>query len=344
MKNILVTGGAGYIGSHAVRVLCDQGYSVTVLDDFSHGHALAVDSRAKLRVGKTSDSALLQTIFREQQIEAVMHFAAYIEVGESVTNPGKYYINNFANSVLLTQEMVKARIRKLVFSSTAAVYGNPEKTPIEERQKLEPINPYGRSKLMTELAIQDFAVAHGLGATILRYFNVAGAHPDGSIGEAHEPESHLIPRVLKAARDQTPVQIYGTDYATPDGSCVRDYVHVMDLAEAHALALQELRPGEVKIYNIGSENGFSVLQVIAACEKVTGIKLKLEHKPRRSGDPAILVASSRKISQELGWQRQYPDIIEIVKHAWKWHLSEGFRAKAFLVPSELWQIPIPSHE
>lgn len=316
---VLVTGGAGYIGSHAVRELVNSGHSVTVLDNLSNGHEEAVDPRATLIVGSTANADLLAQRLHAHQIEAVMHFAADIEVGESVIDPYKYYQNNFSNSLNLLHAMIKIGIKKFVFSSTAAVYGNPERTPIEENQRRHPINPYGRSKMMTEMAIEDFCHAHGLGYTILRYFNVAGASPDASIGEDHKPESHLIPRILHAARDEGEVKIFGTDYDTKDGTCIRDYVHVVDLARAHVLALEKMEEGQGNVYNIGSENGFSVREVIAACEKVVGKKLKVVVNGRRPGDPAVLVASSQKIRKELNWEPTYPGIQTIVGHAWHWH-------------------------
>jgi UDP-glucose 4-epimerase len=328
-KKILVTGGAGYIGSHAVRHLLDYGHEVTVLDNLSHGHAAAVDPRAKLVKGSTGNAELVQQTLRSQAIEAVMHFAADIEVGESVTDPGKYYENNFSNALKLLAAMRDTGVKKIVFSSTAAVYGNPEKTPIEEDQRRNPINPYGRSKMMTEMAIEDFAHAHGLGYAVLRYFNVAGAAPDARTGEDHQPESHLIPRILLAALGSTPdVKIFGTDYPTADGTCVRDYVHVMDLVGAHRLALEKIKEGKGNTFNLGSENGFSVREVIATCERVTGKKLIVKEEARRPGDPAVLVASSARIRRMLGWEREYPDLDTIVGHAWNWHTSHprGYRS------------------
>ena len=325
---VLVTGGAGYIGSHAVRHLLDGGYDVTVLDNLSHGHRPAVDPRAEFTEGATGDAALVDKLFASEKFDAVMHFAADIEVGESVTDPGKYYENNFSNALTLLRAMVRAGVNKIVFSSTAAVYGNPEETPILEHSPRQPINPYGRSKLMTEMAIEDFSRAHGLGYAILRYFNVAGAAPDATLGEDHEPESHLIPRILLSARDgAAPVKIFGTDYPTADGTCVRDYVHVMDLVAAHSLALEKITPGRGNVFNLGSENGFSVREVIATCEKVLQRKLTVVEEARRAGDPAVLVASSKRIRAELGWERRYPDLETIVQHAWAWHTShpQGYR-------------------
>jgi UDP-glucose 4-epimerase len=319
---VLVTGGAGYIGSHAVRELIGFGCKVYVLDDLSTGHRRAMDPAANLIVGSTSDYKQILTILESYRIEAVLHFAASIEVAESVSDPYKYYQNNFANSIQLLHAMKDAGVQKLVFSSTAAVYGEPEKTPITEDQARNPINPYGKSKMMTEMAIEDFARAYGMGYTILRYFNVAGAHPNGDIGEDHKPESHLVPRILAAASDaQNKVKIYGTDYPTPDGTCIRDYVHVVDLARAHILALEATAPGKGALYNLGSENGFSVREVITACENVLGRKLPVIEEKRRAGDPAVLIASSRKIREQLDWNQLYPDIETIVRHAWLWHSS-----------------------
>lgn len=319
---VLVTGGAGYIGSHAVRALADRGDKVIVLDNLSHGHCKAIDSRATFVQGSTGNLELVLQTIRTHGIEAVLHFAADIEVGESVENPGKYYHNNFSNALRLLEAMKLADVKKIVFSSTAAVYGEPKRIPIEESAERAPINPYGRSKMMTEMAIEDFSRAHGLGYAILRYFNVAGAHPSGELGEDHFPESHLLPRILASAMKDSadsPVKIFGTDYATGDGTCVRDYVHVVDLVQAHLVALDRIEPGKGEVYNIGSESGFSIRQVIQAVEKVTGKKLHVEESARRPGDPASLVASSRKI-QSIGWKRQY-DLETIVAHAWKWHTT-----------------------
>lgn len=317
---ILITGGAGYIGSHTVRETLNQGHQVWVLDDLSSGHREAVDSRSHLIIGSTGDHKLVVSSLKNNQIEGVMHFAANIEVAESVTNPQKYYQNNFINSLSLLKSLAEAQVNRLVFSSTAAVYGTPEKTPIEETQMLNPINPYGRSKMMTEMAIEDYCHAYGLGYTILRYFNVAGAHPDGTIGEDHHPETHLIPRVLTSAlNEEVPVKIFGTDYPTPDGTCLRDYVHVVDLARAHVLAIEKTNPGKGNVFNLGSDNGFSVREVIAACAKATGRTLNIQEQPRRAGDPPSLVATSEKARKILGWKPEYQDLGLIVKHAWNWH-------------------------
>lgn len=326
---VLVTGGAGYIGSHAVRELLRAGHVVTVLDNLATGHREAVDRQAHFVEGETGDAALVVKTLREREIEAVLHFAAFIEVGESVVDPDKYYRNNFSAPLVLLGAMREAGVQKIVFSSTAAVYGNPNQVPIPEDHPRQPINPYGRSKMMTEMAIEDASKAYGLGYAILRYFNVAGADPSGDIGEAHEPESHLIPRVLQAARDGKTVGIFGTDYRTGDGTCVRDYIHVVDLVNAHILALGKITAGQGAIYNLGSENGFSVREVIEACRAVTGIDIKTEIHPRRAGDPDSLIASSAKIRTACGWKPRYPDLKTIIAHAWNWHTRHphGYRTR-----------------
>jgi UDP-glucose 4-epimerase len=326
---ILITGGAGYIGSHAVRETLAQGHKVWVLDDLSNGYRKAVSEKAELIVGSTQDLNLLTNILTNHRIDAVMHFAANIEVAESVADPEKYYQNNFVNSLQLLKVMRSTGVLRLVFSSTAAVYGEPQTVPISETQIRNPINPYGRSKMMMEMAIEDYSKAYGLGYTILRYFNVAGAHPDGTLGEDHVPESHLIPRILATALDsKQSVRIYGTDYPTPDGTCLRDYVHVVDLAYAHVLAIENTVPGKGNIFNLGSESGFSVREVIRACEKATGLILPLKEEQRRAGDPPALIANSRKARELLNWQPMYPDIQSIVQHAWQWHSRhpKGYRS------------------
>jgi len=316
---VLVTGGAGYIGSHAVRELLDRGHTVTVVDNLSTGHRKAVDPRARFIHTATSNFDVLTQTFKTLGIQAVLHFAANIEVAESVGNPRKYYQNNFTNTLHLLHAMQETGVKKIIFSSTAAVYGEPQYTPIHELHPRLPVNPYGRSKHMTEMMIEDFSAAYGINYAVLRYFNVAGAHPDGSLGEDHYPESHLIPRILQAATTSAmEVKVFGNDYPTPDGTCVRDYIHVMDLIDAHIIALESLDHQPRQVYNLGSEKGFSVREIITACETVTGARLAVKEEPRREGDPAILVASSERIRRKLGWKRKYPSIEEIVRHAWIW--------------------------
>lgn len=317
---VLVTGGAGYIGSHTVRALVDRGYRVVVLDNLSKGHREAVRG-VDLVVGDTSDGDLLRKIFREHGIRAVVHFAASSLVGESVRDPAAYYRNNVIGGIRLLDAMAGAGVPYLVFSSTAAVYGEPQEVPIPEEHPLVPANPYGATKLALEGAMRWYADAYGLKHMALRYFNAAGADPEGDIGEDHSPETHLIPLVLKAALGILPhLPVFGTDYPTPDGTCVRDYVHVTDLAQAHVLALEALASGVPSgVYNLGNGNGYSVLEVIRAAEAVTGATIPVEYAPRRPGDPAILVASSGRAKRELGWRPVYAGLEAIIGTAWNWH-------------------------
>ncbi|MFN8790695.1 MAG: UDP-glucose 4-epimerase GalE [Bdellovibrionales bacterium] len=328
--NVFVTGGAGYIGSHTVRCLLDRGHSVVVYDDLSHGHQEAVDSRAEFRLGSLQDTKMIRHLLQRFQVDAVLHFAAFIEVGESVRQPGLYYHNNVVGTLNLLRAMNDQKVRKIVFSSTAAVYGNPERTPIQEMDPCFPINPYGRSKWMSEMIIHDFHRAYEFSAAILRYFNVAGAWPEGGMGEDHQPESHLIPRILKSALNtQEPVRIFGVDYPTPDGTCLRDYLHVVDLAQAHILALENLGPQQFDVFNVGSQSGFSVREVVSVCEEVIGKRLSVIEEPRRPGDPAVLIASQEKIRQVLNWNPRFPRLHDIVTHAWNWHRThpEGYRSR-----------------
>ena len=319
--NVLLTGGAGYIGSHVVRALTAAGHVCVVYDDLSNGHAQAV-AGVKLIVGDVGDSRALEAALREHRIEAVIHLAAFIEVGQSVREPGIYFRNNTVNGLVLLEAMRSAGVARLVFSSTAAVYGMPPVVPIPEDSPLRPINPYGASKLCVEYMLQAYAEAHGMGVVSLRYFNVAGAHPGGGIGEAHSPESHLIPLVLQVALGQRErIMMFGDDYDTPDGTCIRDYIHVCDLADAHVLAATAAQPGRVKVYNLGNGEGFSVKQVVQTCRDVTGNAIPAQLAPRRAGDPARLVASSLRAQRELGWQPKFPALTTIVTHAWNWHRS-----------------------
>jgi UDP-glucose-4-epimerase GalE len=315
----LITGGAGYIGSHAVRLCRARGHELWVYDNLSYGHRQAVPAD-RLIVGDLADRHLLDNTVLMNRIEACVHFAAFTYVGESVKNPAKYYRNNLVNTLELMDCLERHGVRKFVLSSTAAVYGVPGRVPIVEEDAKQPINPYGETKLAVERALANFAAAYGWGYAALRYFNASGAAADGSIGEDHDPETHLIPLVIQAAMGMRPhIEIFGTDYETPDGTCVRDYVHVDDLAEAHLLALEKLQPGQGLHYNLGIGRGYSVREVIRAVEEVTGKPVTVKEGPRRAGDPPSLVASSEKIQRELGWQPRYADLRAIVASAWNWH-------------------------
>ena len=318
---VLVTGGAGYIGSHVLRALRSAGHDCVAYDNLSAGHAAAV-GEAELIQADIHDTDALATALRAGGIEAVIHLAAFIEAGESVHSPEKYFRNNTVGGLALLEAMLSAGVGKIVFSSTAAVYGQPERVPVEETDPTEPINPYGASKLCVEFMLRAFAEAHGLAAVSLRYFNVAGADPAGDIGEDHRPETHLIPLVLQVALGRREcVKIFGEDYDTPDGTCIRDYIHVMDLAAAHVLALQAAEAGRMKVFNLGNGSGFSVREVIETARVVTGHPIPAEPAPRRVGDPPRLVASCRRAEAELGWRRQYPELKTIIAHAWAWHRS-----------------------
>jgi len=322
-STILVTGGAGYIGTHAVKSLQAVGYDVVILDNLVYGHRDIVENvlKTKLIVGNINDRPLLDEIFSNHKISAVMHFAAYAYVGESVGEPLKYYKNNVANTVTLLEAMIAADVKNIVFSSTCASYGIPKTVPVPEDHPQHPINPYGMSKVMVERILRDFEVAYGLKHVVFRYFNAAGADPSGLLGEDHTPEPHLIPLVLQTALGKRPsVSILGTDYPTPDGTCIRDYIHVCDLAEAHVLGLQYLlQTGNSEVFNLGNGNGFSVKEVIETGRQVTGRDITAIECERRPGDPPVLVGSSEKASQILGWNPKYPNLQEIMTHAWQWH-------------------------
>ena len=319
--NILVVGGAGYIGSHAARWLVRSGHSVWVYDNLSAGHRAAVHD-GRLIEGDLHDGAKLAAALCDLKIEGVMHFAAFTAVGESVADPAKYYRNNVGGSLSLLEAMRAANVSKLVFSSTAATYGEPEKMPITEDTPQRPVNPYGFTKLAVERMLADYARAYGLGYAALRYFNAAGASPEGDLGEDHTPETHLIPLVLHVALGQREkISIFGSDYPTPDGTCIRDYIHVDDLADAHLRALDQLRPGEGLCLNLGTGYGFSVREVIDACRRVSGRTIPESIAPRRAGDPPVLVADSRRAQELLGWQPRYADVESIAATAWKWHES-----------------------
>ncbi|TGA98712.1 UDP-glucose 4-epimerase GalE [Sporolactobacillus shoreae] len=320
---ILVTGGAGYIGSHVTRELINQGYEVIVLDNLSTGHQSAIDRRAVFKLGDIGDRQTLDDLFNQYDIKAVMHFAANCLVGESVQNPLKYYDNNVGKTTRLIQSMVENNVKKLIFSSTCAIYGNPEQDIITEQIPKKPINPYGRSKLMIETILSDTLKSDELSYISLRYFNAAGAYPSGEIGEDHDPETHLIPNILKHLQGAVEnIEVFGNDYDTPDGTCIRDYIHVQDLTNAHILALKHLL-SQPKIgfqYNLGNGKGYSVKEVIGECERITNKKAKVRYAPRRPGDPPVLVASSSKIKNELGWFPVYT-LTDSVRSAWQWHIK-----------------------
>jgi UDP-glucose 4-epimerase len=327
-KNVLVVGGAGYIGSHMVRELLDAGHRPIILDNFSRGHRDLVLT-PDLHEGDCGDRALLGRIFETERIDAVMHFAAYALVGESVQNPLLYWLNNAASTAVLLDSMIRHDVKRFIFSSTCATYGEPKTSPIDETLPQLPVNPYGRSKLACEQMMRECQAAHGLQFASLRYFNAAGAHPAGGIGERHDPESHLIPNVLKVALGEARnVSIFGTDYETPDGTCVRDYVHVCDLAQAHLLALDALFDGlPFGIYNLGTDTGSSVRQVIEVARAITGHAIPAVEGPRRPGDPPFLVASSAKAHGELGWKPKFSALDVIVRTAWDWHRADAARRR-----------------
>ncbi|WP_019507976.1 UDP-glucose 4-epimerase GalE [Pleurocapsa sp. PCC 7319] len=322
-QTILVTGGAGYIGSHAALALKKAGYEVIILDNLSYGHQEIIDDvvQVKLVVGDTSDRPLLDRLFTAHKIDAVMHFAAYIAVGESVKEPGKYYRNNVASTLNLLEAMLAHGINKIVFSSTCAVYGMPKEVPMTENHPHNPLSPYAASKDMVERILSDFDTAFNLKSVAFRYFNACGADPEGLLGEDHQPETHLIPlALLTALKKRQSLYIFGTDYDTPDGTCVRDYIHVNDLADAHVLGLEYLLSGgESDVFNLGNGNGFSVREVIETARQVTGLEIPALESDRRPGDAPILVGSSQKVRQKLGWNPQYADLQVIINHAWQWH-------------------------
>ncbi len=326
---ILVTGGAGYVGSHAVRLLMSHGHDVWVFDNLSTGHREAVPD-GRLIVGDLKDSERVDHALIINRIEAVLHFAAFAYVGESVADPGKYYQNNLAATLNLMERMRKAGVWRMVFSSSCVTYGVPERQPLTEDMPQKPINPYGNTKLGIERALADYAAAYKWSYAALRYFNASGASADGTLGEDHDPETHLIPRVIWAAQGKIPyLEVFGTDYPTPDGTCVRDYVHVDDLAEAHRLVLDRLEPGLGLAYNLATERGSSVREVIKTVEAVTGKPVPVREGPRRPGDPAELTADASKVRRELGWKPKYAELRPIVESAWNWHRTHpnGYRSK-----------------
>lgn len=326
--NVLVVGGAGYIGSHCVRQLIAAGHRPVVIDNLVFGHREAVPPDVPLYTVNLGNESEVGRILRKEEIELVMHFAAFAYVGESVTDPLKYYFNNVVATLHLLRCMLGRGVKKFVFSSTCATYGIPERMPIVETLPQAPINPYGQTKLDVENALKALAQAHGLSFASFRYFNAAGAAEDGAIGEDHDPETHLIPLAIGAATgDRPPLQVFGTDYPTPDGTCLRDYVHVDDLSRAHIAVFDRLAtPGTALFYNLGTGRPTSVLEVIRAVEKITGLKVPHALGPRRAGDPPALYADATKARTELGWEVRYPDIESIVATAWKWHQA---RPKGF---------------
>lgn len=319
---ILVVGGAGYIGSHMVKLLNQRGFEVTVLDNLSNGHRDAVRG-ARFVLGDLYEREILDQLFEETRFDGVMHFASYIQVGESVREPAKYYRNNVFKTQNLLDVMVAHRVCSFIFSSTAAIFGEPVHSPIGEDHPKQPINPYGRGKWMVEQMLEDYDAAYGLKSVCLRYFNAAGADPDGELGERHDPETHLIPLALQAATGRRPqITVFGKDYETPDGTCIRDYIHVNDLGEAHLLGLQRLWDGGGSAaYNLGNGNGFSVQEVIDTARAVTGREIPVAYGERRPGDPARLVADSRRARAELGWQPRRADLATIIADAWRWEMA-----------------------
>lgn len=325
---VLITGGAGYIGSHMVKLLLSADIEVVILDDLSGGHRDAVVG-GEFVMGDIADRALVERTLCLRRFDAIMHFASFIQVGESVSDPSKYYRNNLAGTLSLLDTAVACGVKQFVFSSSAAIFGEPKYTPIDENHPTQPLSPYGYSKLAIERVLADYDRAYGLRSICLRYFNAAGADPDGERGETHEPETHLIPLILQAASGRRScVKIFGDDYPTPDGTCVRDYVHVVDLCEAHLLALEYLkRTQRSAAYNLGNSRGYSVTEVIGAAEHIVGHRVPVERNERRPGDPAILVADSARAKAELGWRPRFDDIETIVRHAWRWEQKLA-RAKA----------------
>ncbi|MBN1940134.1 MAG: UDP-glucose 4-epimerase GalE [Candidatus Aminicenantes bacterium] len=323
MRRVLVAGGAGYIGSHTVKELLRSGFEPVVFDNLSSGHREAA-GRAEFILGDLNNEDEIAAAFKGGGFSAVLHFASLIQVGESYLNPRKYYRHNLVTSLNLLAGAIESGVRDFIFSSSAAVYGMPRETPIREDHPLEPINPYGWTKLMVEQILQDYDRAYGLKFVSLRYFNAAGADPEGALGERHDPETHLIPNVLRAAAGNGPIlRVFGTDFPTSDGTAVRDYIHVTDLASAHVLALQHLQGGGTsEIINLGSNRGYSVREIIAAAEAATGRSIPREEKPRREGDPPVLLASKERAERVLGWTLRYSELETILKTAWAWHLRE----------------------
>jgi UDP-glucose 4-epimerase len=319
MSGVLVTGGAGYIGSHAVKALRARGEQVVVYDNFVAGHREATTAASVVIEGDIHDAKSLAAALRTHRCDAVMHFAAWLSVSDSVGDPAGYYRNNVVGALSVLEAILEAGVRHFVFSSTAAVFGNPEDTPITEQHPTRPINAYGETKLAIERALPHYDRAYGLRSIALRYFNAAGADPDGQIGEDHDPETHVVPRAIDSALGRTSFEVFGDDYETPDGTCLRDYIHVTDLASAHVLALDALRAGaKSAVYNLGNGHPISVKEVLASVERVTSRRVPFEIRSRRVGDPAVLFASSERIKRDLGWRPQFEALDTIVETAWRW--------------------------
>jgi len=319
MTTVLVTGGAGYIGSHTVKLLIEKGYKVIVIDSLINGHRESVDKKAKFYQVDLSNKDDINKPFNDNRIDCVIHFAGFIEAGESMKDPKKFFRNNLINTINLLDIMLENNVKKIIFSSTAAVYGEPEYTPIDEKHPKKPTNYYGLSKLMVEEVLESYNKAYNLKFIALRYFNACGAYPDGSIGENHNPETHLIPLILKTAKgEREKIMVFGTDYKTKDGSCIRDYIHICDLAEAHILAMEKIDKLDHEQFNLGNGKGFSVLEIIDACKKITKKNFKVEITGRREGDPAILIADYSKAKRILGWKPIH-DLKSIISTAWSWH-------------------------
>ena len=316
---ILITGGAGYVGSHVNKLLYEKGYETVVADNLVYGHKEAV-KWGKLEIVDLADIDLLRDLFRKYDFDTVFHFAAYAYVGESMKEPAKYYRNNVVNTINLLDVMRECDTKRIIFSSSCATYGIPASVPIKEDAPQNPINPYGRTKLMMEQALRDYHEAYGIKYCCLRYFNAAGADPDGEIGERHDPETHLIPLVLAAADESKSVNVFGSDYPTADGSCIRDYIHVSDLADAHVRAMDYLEKGNQSCcINLGNGSGVSVFEIIEAAKRVTGSNIRVNISPRRPGDPPVLVGSAELAKEKLGWEPKFTDIDIIIDHAWRWH-------------------------
>jgi UDP-glucose 4-epimerase len=321
-KEVLVVGGCGYIGSHMVECLLDSSFKVVVLDDLSTGYKDSLLG-GELVLGSCGDRILLDKLFTEHKFDAVLHFASFIQVGESVLNPDKYYRNNTLNTLVLIEAMKDYGVKKFIFSSSAAVFGNPVYIPIDEKHPCAPINPYGSSKYFVECLLRDFDTAYDFRSVVLRYFNAAGADPKSRIGERHNPETHLLPLALQFAlgRNKSPLKIFGNDYDTPDGTCIRDYIHVSDLCDAHLLALNYLwQGGETSSFNLGNGKGFSVQEIISMVNQVSGSEVSCKYENRRIGDPSVLIADSTRAREVLGWKPKFDDIETITRHAWQWEL------------------------